>query len=134
MDWGQRGFLWRTSLWHLMLRKRSSSLVLLCQYSGSRKWGLMPGLTFSNEFISRDEGLHCDFACLMFRHLVHKPSEQRVQNHQCSKDRAGVSPRGPACEAHRDELHPNETVHRIHGGQAYAEARVQQDLKSRKSV
>ncbi|XP_057644836.1 ribonucleoside-diphosphate reductase subunit M2-like [Chionomys nivalis] len=44
-----------------------------------KKLGLMPGLTFSNELISRDEGLHCDFACLMFRHLVHKPSEQRVQ-------------------------------------------------------
>lgn len=44
-----------------------------------KKRGLMPGLTFSNELISRDEGLHCDFACLMFRHLVHKPSEQRVR-------------------------------------------------------
>lgn len=40
---------------------------------------LMPGLTFSNELISRDIGLHCDFACLMFKHLVHKPSEQRVK-------------------------------------------------------
>ena len=39
----------------------------------------MPGLTLSNEFISRDEGLHCDFACLMFKHLVHKPSEQTVK-------------------------------------------------------
>uniref|UniRef100_A0A8C8UP10 Ribonucleoside-diphosphate reductase subunit M2 n=1 Tax=Peromyscus maniculatus bairdii TaxID=230844 RepID=A0A8C8UP10_PERMB len=44
-----------------------------------KKQGLMPGLTFSNELISRDEGLHCDFACLMFKHLVHKPSEQRVK-------------------------------------------------------
>ena len=44
-----------------------------------KKRKLMPGLTFSNELISRDEGLHCDFACLMFRHLVHKPLEQRVQ-------------------------------------------------------
>ncbi|XP_069051694.1 ribonucleoside-diphosphate reductase subunit M2-like isoform X2 [Lepisosteus oculatus] len=44
-----------------------------------KKRGLMPGLTFSNELISRDEGLHCDFACLMFRHLVHKPSEARVK-------------------------------------------------------
>uniref|UniRef100_A0A4W3JK80 ribonucleoside-diphosphate reductase n=1 Tax=Callorhinchus milii TaxID=7868 RepID=A0A4W3JK80_CALMI len=43
-----------------------------------KKRGLMPGLTFSNELISRDEGLHCDFACLLFKHLVHKPSEQRV--------------------------------------------------------
>lgn len=40
--------------------------------------GVMPGLTFSNELISRDEGLHCDFACLMFRYLVQKPSAARV--------------------------------------------------------
>ncbi|KAG7465935.1 hypothetical protein MATL_G00159410 [Megalops atlanticus] len=44
-----------------------------------KKRGLMPGLTFSNELISRDEGLHCDFACLMFSHLVHRPSEARVR-------------------------------------------------------
>lgn len=43
-----------------------------------KKRGLMPGLTFSNELISRDEGLHCDFACLLFTHLVQKPSEQRI--------------------------------------------------------
>merc|ERR1719238_500193 len=43
-----------------------------------KKRGLMPGLTFSNELISRDEGLHCDFACLMFHYLEQKPSEQRV--------------------------------------------------------
>uniref|UniRef100_UPI00358DE13B ribonucleoside-diphosphate reductase subunit M2-like n=1 Tax=Myxine glutinosa TaxID=7769 RepID=UPI00358DE13B len=43
-----------------------------------KKRGFMPGLTFSNELISRDEGLHCDFACLMFKHLVKKPSEKRV--------------------------------------------------------
>lgn len=43
-----------------------------------KKRGLMPGLTFSNELISRDEGLHCDFACLMFSYLVQKPSKERV--------------------------------------------------------
>ncbi|CAB3239589.1 unnamed protein product [Arctia plantaginis] len=43
-----------------------------------KKRGLMPGLTFSNELISRDEGLHCDFACLMFKHLVQKPSKAHV--------------------------------------------------------
>ncbi|XP_077367177.1 ribonucleoside-diphosphate reductase subunit M2-like [Festucalex cinctus] len=43
-----------------------------------KKRGLMPGLTFSNELISRDEGLHCDFACLMFKHLVNKPSGDTV--------------------------------------------------------
>lgn len=32
----------------------------------------MPGLTFSNELISRDEGLHCDFACLLYSHLRKK--------------------------------------------------------------
>merc|ERR1712141_395086 len=43
-----------------------------------KKRGLMPGLTFSNELISRDEGLHTDFACLMFHHLKNKPSERRI--------------------------------------------------------
>jgi len=43
-----------------------------------KKRGLMPGLSFSNELISRDEGLHTDFACLMFRHLVNKPSQMRI--------------------------------------------------------
>lgn len=38
----------------------------------------MPGLTFSNELISRDEGLHCDFACLLYS-LLRKPlNRQRV--------------------------------------------------------
>jgi ribonucleoside-diphosphate reductase beta chain len=39
----------------------------------------MPGLTFSNELISRDEGLHCDFACLLYtQHLNGKISKERV--------------------------------------------------------
>ena len=45
-----------------------------------KKRGLMPGLTFSNELISRDEGLHTDFACLLFSHLVHKPQPDVVAN------------------------------------------------------
>lgn len=48
-----------------------------------KKRGLMPGLTFSNELISRDEGLHCDFACLIFSHLRCKPSEDKVQEIIC---------------------------------------------------
>lgn len=44
-----------------------------------KKRGLMPGLTFSNELISRDEGMHCDFACLLFKHLHHPPSRTTVQ-------------------------------------------------------
>jgi ribonucleoside-diphosphate reductase subunit M2 len=43
-----------------------------------KKRGLMPGLTFSNELISRDEGLHCDFACMLFSLLQNKPSKDRV--------------------------------------------------------
>lgn len=37
-----------------------------------KKRGVMPGLTFSNELISRDEGLHTDFACLLHKHLINK--------------------------------------------------------------
>ncbi|KAI5091828.1 ribonucleoside-diphosphate reductase subunit M2 B, partial [Silurus meridionalis] len=45
-----------------------------------KKRGLMPGLTYSNELISRDEGLHCNFACLMYSHLVKKPCADRVKD------------------------------------------------------
>ena len=41
------------------------------------------GLTFSNELISRDEGLHTDFACLMYSHLVDKLSQERVYQIVC---------------------------------------------------
>lgn len=43
-----------------------------------KKRGLMPGLAFSNELISRDEGLHTDFACLMYRYLKNKPTQERI--------------------------------------------------------
>ena len=40
----------------------------------------MPGLSFSNELISRDEGLHCDFACLLYtKHLVNKLTKEQVR-------------------------------------------------------
>ncbi len=45
---------------------------LLHRSFGSKKKGLMPGLTFSNELISRDEGLHTDFACYVYSCLQHK--------------------------------------------------------------
>ena len=41
-----------------------------CSIFWLKKRGLMPGLTFSNELISRDEGLHCDFACLLYTKLL----------------------------------------------------------------
>ncbi|AEL25891.1 ribonucleotide-diphosphate reductase subunit beta [Cyclobacterium marinum] len=52
-----------------------------CSIFWLKKRGLMPGLTFSNELISRDEGLHCDFACHLYtKHLVNKlPQEQVTQ-------------------------------------------------------
>lgn len=43
-----------------------------------KKRGLMPGLTFSNELISRDEGLHCEFACLLYKYLIKKPPQDRI--------------------------------------------------------
>lgn len=51
-----------------------------CSIFWLKKRGLMPGLSFSNELISRDEGLHCDFACLLYaKHLVNKLSKETVQ-------------------------------------------------------
>jgi len=50
-----------------------------CAIFWLKKRGLMPGLCFSNELISRDEGLHCDFACLLYRKLVHKLPKSRIE-------------------------------------------------------
>jgi len=49
-----------------------------CSIFWLKKRGLMPGLTFSNELISRDEGLHCEFACLLYSMLQNKLSEEQV--------------------------------------------------------
>ncbi|CAN0021440.1 unnamed protein product [Scytosiphon promiscuus] len=49
-----------------------------CAIFWLKKRGLMPGLTFSNEMISRDEGLHCDFACQLFHSLENKPTRATV--------------------------------------------------------
>ncbi|RYM33832.1 ribonucleoside-diphosphate reductase [Brumimicrobium glaciale] len=52
-----------------------------CSIFWLKKRGLMPGLTFSNELISRDEGLHCDFACLLYNdHLVNQLPKTQVQD------------------------------------------------------
>ncbi len=51
-----------------------------CSIFWLKKRGLMPGLTFSNELISRDEGLHCDFACLLYtKHLINKLPKKTVE-------------------------------------------------------
>lgn len=49
-----------------------------CSIFWLKKRGLMPGLTFSNELISRDEGLHCEFACLLYSMLQGKLTEAEV--------------------------------------------------------
>ena len=50
-----------------------------CAIFWLKKRGLMPGLSFSNELISRDEGLHTDFACLLYKMLANKLTEERVK-------------------------------------------------------
>ncbi|MDX2285932.1 MAG: ribonucleoside-diphosphate reductase small subunit [Bacteroidia bacterium] len=54
-----------------------------CSIFWLKKRGLMPGLSFSNELISRDEGLHCDFACLLFSKLLYPSSFERVKEIIC---------------------------------------------------
>ena len=49
-----------------------------CSIFWLKKRGLMPGLSFSNELISRDEGLHCDFACLLYGMLNKKLSQEKI--------------------------------------------------------
>src|SRR5262245_28176689 len=51
-----------------------------CSIFWLKKRGLMPGLSFSNELISRDEGLHCDFACLLYSMMNTKLSQEQVYN------------------------------------------------------
>jgi ribonucleoside-diphosphate reductase beta chain len=50
-----------------------------CSIFWLKKRGLMPGLTFSNELISRDEGLHCEFACLLYKMLQNKLTQDEVE-------------------------------------------------------
>ncbi|WP_341837630.1 ribonucleoside-diphosphate reductase small subunit [Chitinophaga pollutisoli] len=59
-----------------------------CSIFWLKKRGLMPGLTFSNELISRDEGLHCEFACLLYSMLEGKMSEKQV--HEIISDAVSI--------------------------------------------
>jgi ribonucleoside-diphosphate reductase beta chain len=55
-----------------------------CSIFWLKKRGLMPGLTFSNELISRDEGMHCDFACHLYNnHIENKLSEKKIREIIC---------------------------------------------------
>lgn len=59
-----------------------------CSIFWLKKRGLMPGLCFSNELISRDEGLHCEFACLLYSYFNNKLSE--VEVHKIIKEAVEV--------------------------------------------
>ena len=81
-DWA---FKWLESQEDFGLRLIAFAAIEGIFFSGSfcaifwlKKRGLMPGLTFSNELISRDEGLHTDFACLLFRYLKQRPSSEKI--------------------------------------------------------
>lgn len=87
-DWA---FDWITSTTTFGERLIAFAAVEGIFFSGSfaaifwlKKRGLMPGLTFSNELISRDEGMHCDFAVLLYRrYLANRPSPERVRQIIC---------------------------------------------------
>ena len=55
-----------------------------CSIFWLKKRGLMPGLTFSNELISRDEGMHRDYACHLYNHHIeNKLSQERIKEIIC---------------------------------------------------
>ncbi len=59
-----------------------------CAIYWLKKRGIMPGLTFSNELISRDEGMHTDYAVCLFHKLLKKPKKQKV--HDLMKDAVNI--------------------------------------------
>jgi ribonucleoside-diphosphate reductase subunit M2 len=98
-----------------------------------KKRGLMPGLTFSNELISRDEGLHTEFACLLYSHLrrrLHPDTIQQIVTEAVQIEQEfmagslamhyftvivadGFNCRCPSGLPHRHECRAHVSVHRI---------------------
>jgi len=80
-----------------------------CAIFWLKKRGLMPGLTFSNELISRDEGMHCDFACLLYSMLDNKltDAELHVRRHPAPRTHRAHAPRSRRrrCDATCAEHH-----------------------------
>ena len=86
-DWALRWISDKSSAMTFAERLVAFAAVEGIFFSGSfaaifwiKKRGLMPGLTFSNELISRDEGLHTDFACLLFTHLRRRPHPDVIRD------------------------------------------------------
>lgn len=50
-----------------------------CSIFWLKQRGIMPGFTTSNEFIARDEGMHTDFACLLYKHIIHRVRKGRFE-------------------------------------------------------
>jgi len=67
-----------------------------CSIYWLKKRGLMPGLTFSNELISRDEGMHTDYAICLFHKLIRKPKKSKV--HDLFKEAVEIE-KGFICQA-----------------------------------
>ena len=84
-----------------------------CAIFWLKKRGLMPGLTFSNELISRDEGMHCDFACLLYSHAREEAHGRRAARHhrRGGRVREGVCVRSALGGADRHELRADVPVH-----------------------
>jgi ribonucleoside-diphosphate reductase subunit M2 len=59
-----------------------------CAIFWLKKRGLMPGLSFSNVLISRDEGLHTDFACMLYKYIANKLSHERL--HEIVRDAVNI--------------------------------------------
>lgn len=81
-QWAEK---WMQSEDDLCLRLFAFACVEGLFFSGSfcaifwlKKRGLMPGLTFSNELISRDEGMHCDFACLLYKRMSNEYTDAKI--------------------------------------------------------
>ena len=91
--------------WPLPSSRASSSRARFCAIFWLKKRGLMPGLTFSNELISRDEGMHCDFACMLYSHAREEAHRRRAARHRGRgrRVRKGVCLRGALGGAHRHE-------------------------------
>lgn len=82
-DWAMRWIETAPSFAHRLIAFAAVEGIFFsgsfCSIFWLKKRGLMPGLAFSNELISRDEGLHCDFACLIYSMLQNKLPESEVK-------------------------------------------------------
>tara|TARA_B110001469_G_C9612767_1_gene304878 strand:- start:136 stop:1143 length:1008 start_codon:yes stop_codon:yes gene_type:complete len=86
-DWAFKWINGKTSKSDFGVRVIAFAVVEGIFFSGAfcaifwlKKRGLMPGLTFSNELISKDEALHTEFAILMYNYLVNKPNKDTILN------------------------------------------------------